>query len=283
MTAKRILTLSCRDTVGIVAAVSTFLAGRGEFITESQQYADLEMGRFFMRVTYDTASGDLASDKVAFDAVAMQFGLDWTMVDPAIPMRVVIAASRFGHCLNDLLHRWRTSTLPVEISAVVSNHEDLRGLVEWHGVDFVHLPVTKETRPAQEQELLDLIDERGSEMLILARYMQVLSPDLCTRLAGRCINIHHSFLPSFRGAKPYHQAHQRGVKLIGATAHFVTADLDEGPIIEQAIERIDHSTSADAMVAVGRDAESIVLARAVTWAAERRILLNGSKTVVFRR
>ena len=283
MTAKRILTLSCRDTVGIVAAVSTFLAGRGEFITESQQYADLEMGRFFMRVTYDTASGDLASDKVAFDAVAMQFGLDWTMVDPAIPMRVVIAASRFGHCLNDLLHRWRTSTLPVEISAVVSNHEDLRGLVEWHGVDFVHLPVTKETRPAQEQELLDLIDERGSEMLILARYMQVLSPYLCTRLAGRCINIHHSFLPSFRGAKPYHQAHQRGVKLIGATAHFVTADLDEGPIIEQAIERIDHSTSADAMVAVGRDAESIVLARAVTWAAERRILLNGSKTVVFRR
>ena len=283
MTAKRILTLSCRDTVGIVAAISTFLAGRGEFITESQQYADLEMGRFFMRVAYDTASGDLASDKAAFDAVAMQFDLDWTMVDPAIPMRVVIAASRFGHCLNDLLHRWRTSTLPVEISAVVSNHEDLRGLVEWHGVNFVHLPVTADTRPVQEQELLDLIDQRGSEMLILARYMQVLSADLCTRLAGRCINIHHSFLPSFRGAKPYHQAHQRGVKLIGATAHFVTADLDEGPIIEQAIERIDHSTSADAMVAVGRDAESIVLARAVTWAAERRILLNGSKTVVFRR
>jgi formyltetrahydrofolate deformylase len=283
MTAKRILTLSCRDTVGIVAAIASFLAGRGEFITESQQYADLEMGRFFMRVAYDTASGDLASDKAAFDAVATQFGLDWTMVDPAIPMRVVIAASRFGHCLNDLLHRWRTSTLPVEISAVVSNHEDLRGLVEWHGVDFVHLPVTADTRPVQEQELLDLIDQRGSEMLILARYMQVLSADLCTRLAGRCINIHHSFLPSFRGAKPYHQAHQRGVKLIGATAHFVTADLDEGPIIEQAIERIDHSTSADAMVAVGRDAESIVLARAVTWAAERRILLNGSKTVVFRR
>lgn len=283
MTAKRILTLSCRDTVGIVAAIASFLAGRGEFITESQQYADLEMGRFFMRVAYDTASGDLASDKAAFDAVATQFGLDWTMVDPAIPMRVVIAASRFGHCLNDLLHRWRTSTLPVEISAVVSNHEDLRGLVEWHGVDFVHLPVTADTRPVQEQELLDLIDQRGSEMLILARYMQVLSADLCTRLAGRCINIHHSFLPSFRGAKPYHQAHQRGVKLIGATAHFVTADLDEGPIIEQAIERIDHSTSADAKVAVGRDAESIVLARAVTWAAERRILLNGSKTVVFRR
>jgi formyltetrahydrofolate deformylase len=283
MTAKRILTLSCRDTVGIVAAIASFLAGRGEFITESQQYADLEMGRFFMRVAYDTASGDLASDKAAFDAVATQFGLDWTMVDPAIPMRVVIAASRFGHCLNDLLHRWRTSTLPVEISAVVSNHEDLRGLVEWHGVDFVHLPVTADTRPVQEQELLDLIDQRGSEMLILARYMQVLSADLCTRLAGRCINIHHSFLPSFRGAKPYHQAHQRGVKLIGATAHFVTADLDEGPIIEQAIERIDHSTSADAMVAVGRDAESIVLARAVTWAAERRILLTGSKTVVFRR
>ena len=236
-----------------------------------------------MRVAYDTASGDLASDKAAFDAVAMQFDLDWTMVDPAIPMRVVIAASRFGHCLNDLLHRWRTSTLPVQISAVVSNHEDLRGLVEWHGVDFVHLPVTADTRPVQEQDLLDLIDQRRSEMLILARYMQVLSADLCTRLEGRCINIHHSFLPSFRGAKPYHQAHQRGVKLIGATAHFVTADLDEGPIIEQAIERIDHSTSADAMVAVGRDAESIVLARAVTWAAERRILLNGSKTVVFRR
>jgi len=236
-----------------------------------------------MRIAYSTSSLDLVSDKVAFEVVASQFGFDWSMVDPAIPMRIVIAASRFGHCLNDLLHRWRTSTLPVEIAAVVSNHDDLRDLVEWHGVEFLHLPVTAGTRPAQEQQLLNLIQQRGSEMLVLARYMQVLSADLCTQLAGRCINIHHSFLPSFRGAKPYHQAHERGVKLIGATAHFVTADLDEGPIIEQAIERIDHSTSADAMIAVGRDAESIVLARAVTWAAERRILLNGSKTVVFRR
>ena len=278
-----VLTLSCTDKVGIVAAVSHALAARGDFIIESQQFADLETGRFFMRVAFRPAVCDLAAARAAFAGIADAFGMQWQMVDSGQPMRVLIAVSRFGHCLNDLLHRWRTGTLPVDIAGVISNHEDFRRLSEWHGLTFHHLPVGSGDRAAQEAEILRLIEENGVELLVLARYMQVLSPKLCAALAGRCINIHHSFLPSFRGAKPYHQAHARGVKLIGATAHYVTADLDEGPIIEQAVERVDHATGADAMVTVGRDIESIVLARAVTWAAEQRILLNDHKTVVFRR
>lgn len=279
--ALHILTLSCTDAVGIVAAVSGFLAGRGDFIVESQQFADLDSGRFFMRVAYVPAAADI--DRAAFAPIAARFAMDWALHDTKQPLRIVIAVSRFGHCLNDLLHRWRTGTLPVEIAAVVSNHTDFRSLAEWHGLPFLHLPVTPATRAAQEAQLLAIIAEHRADMLVLARYMQILSPELCAALAGRCINIHHSFLPSFRGAKPYHQAHARGVKLIGATAHFVTPDLDEGPIIEQGIERVDHACDAAAMAGAGQDVESIVLARAVTWAAERRILLNGTKTVVFRR
>lgn len=278
-----ILTLTCADRTGIVAAVASALAERSGFIVESQQYADLEAERFFMRVSFTAPNDDLAALRQSLAPVALTFAMDWTLVDSAVPLRIVIAVSRFGHCLNDLLYRWRTATLPVEIVAVVSNHEDMRELTQWHGLPFHHLPVSAGNRAMQEGALLDLIAGSGAELLVLARYMQVLSPELCNALAGRCVNIHHSFLPSFRGAKPYHQAHARGVKLIGATAHYVTSDLDEGPIIEQAIERVDHAASAVAMVTAGRDVESLVLARAVTWAAERRILLNGSKTVVFRR
>ncbi|WP_445193958.1 formyltetrahydrofolate deformylase [Sphingomonas sp. Tas61C01] len=277
------LTLSCEDGIGIVAAVSGFLASRGGFILESQQFADLATGRFFMRVAFRQGDTGLDALRLDFAAVADRFAMEWALTDAAAPMRVVIAVSKFGHCLNDLLHRWRTGTLPVEIAAVVSNHEDFRSLCEWHGLPFHHVPVNNGSREAQEQRILDLISEERAELLVLARYMQVLSPELCQALAGRCINIHHSFLPSFRGAKPYHQAHARGVKLIGATAHFVTPDLDEGPIIEQAIERVDHATTVETMVNTGRDVESIVLARAVTWAAERRIFMNGGKTVTFRR
>lgn len=278
-----ILTLTCADRTGIVAAVASALAERGGFIVESQQYADLEADRFFMRVSFTAPNDDLAALRKSLAPVTLTFAMDWTLVDSAVPLRIVIAVSRFGHCLNDLLYRWRTATLPVEIVAVVSNHEDMRELTQWHGLPFHHLPVSAGNRAVQEGALVDLIAGTGAELLVLARYMQVLSPELCNALAGRCVNIHHSFLPSFRGAKPYHQAHARGVKLIGATAHYVTSDLDEGPIIEQAIERVDHAASASAMVTAGRDVESLVLARAVTWAAERRILLNGSKTVVFRR
>ena len=281
--APHVLTIACEDRVGIVAAVSGFLAARGDFIVESQQFADLDTGRFFMRVAYRPADVAVGHGRIAFAPVAERFGMRWSLHDAGAPMRIVVAVSRFGHCLNDLLHRWRTGTLPVDIAAVVSNHEDFRSLCDWHGIPFHHLPVNVATRADQEASILKLLDEVDAELLVLARYMQVLSPAMCESLTGRCINIHHSFLPSFRGAKPYHQAHARGVKLIGATAHYVTPDLDEGPIIEQAIERVDHTISPDGMVTVGRDVESIVLARAVTWAAERRILPNGTRTVVFRR
>lgn len=287
MTEKRfILTVACVDAIGIVAETSGFLAANDGFIVESQQYADLDSGRFFMRVEFKAAGERFPSlDRLrtGFALVAAKFGMDWAIVDTDRKLRVMIAVSKGGHCLNDLLHRWRTGTLPIDIPLVVSNHEDLRSLSEWHRIPFVHLPMRAETRVTQEARLLDMIAEHDVDLLVLARYMQVLSAETCAALAWRCINIHHSFLPSFKGARPYHQAHARGVKLIGATAHFVTPDLDEGPIIEQASERVDHGFSAEDMVTAGRDVETIVLARAVAWAAERRILPNGSRTVVFRR
>ena len=277
-----VLTLTCRDQVGIVAAVSSFLAERDGFIVDSQQYADLDSGRFFMRVAF-VGAGErfppVQPLRADFAAIGARFAMDWTLVDGA-PPRVVIAVSRMGHCLNDLLHRWSIGALPVEIAAVVSNHEDMRGLSEWHGVPFHHLPVTPETRAGQEAKLAELAD--AADFLVLARYMQVLSPELSAALAGRCINIHHSFLPSFKGAKPYQRAHALGVKLIGATAHYVTSDLDEGPIIEQDVARVDHRATVEDLVATGRDVESQVLARAVRWQAEWRILRNQGKTVVFR-
>ncbi|KQT32634.1 formyltetrahydrofolate deformylase [Sphingomonas sp. Leaf412] len=273
-----ILTFTCDDRVGIVAGVTGELAAAGGFILDSQQYADLESGRFFMRVLF-AADGD-PSARLA--AVAARFALDLSLVPAATRPRVLIACSTTSHCLNDLLHRWSTGALAIDPVAVVSNHDVLRGLAEWHGVPFHHLPVAADTRAGQEAALLRLVEETRADLIVLARYMQVLSPTLVEALAGRCVNIHHSFLPSFKGARPYHQAHARGVKLIGATAHFVTTDLDEGPIIEQAAERVDHRATVGDLIAIGRDIEAQVLARAVGWIAERRVLLNGARTVVFR-
>ena len=278
----QILTFTCADRVGIVAAVTGELAAAGGFILDSQQYADLETGRFFMRVVFSAVDDGEADLRARLGKVGKTFALDWTLVRADARPRVLIAVSTTSHCLNDLLHRWSTGALPIEPVGVVSNHETLRGLTEWHGLPFHHLPVDPDNGSAQEAALLDLFETSGADLLVLARYMQVLSADLVERLAGRCINIHHSFLPSFKGARPYHQAHARGVKLIGATAHFVTSDLDEGPIIEQAAERVDHRATVSDLIAIGRDSEAQVLARAVGWIAERRVLLNGKRTVVFR-
>lgn len=272
-----LLTFSCHDRGGIVAAVTGSVADAGGFILDSQQYADLDTGRFFMRLVF---RGPDPREGLA--AVAERFGFDWTLVPADHRPRVVIACSTTSHCLNDLLHRWSIGALPIDPVAVVSNHETLRGLAEWHRLPFHHLPVSSANRAEQEAQLVALFEASGAELLVLARYMQVLSPALVAAVEGRCVNIHHSFLPSFKGAKPYHQAHARGVKLIGATAHFVTTDLDEGPIIEQAAVRVDHRATVDELIALGRDSEAQVLARAVRWIAERRVLRNGARTVVFR-
>ncbi|MGI9376835.1 formyltetrahydrofolate deformylase [Altererythrobacter sp. FM1] len=281
-----ILALSCKDQVGIVAAVSAHLAAHDGFILDSQQYADLALGSFFMRVEF-AGAGPAFPDRIeqlrdGFAPVAAQYGMRWELVAAAERPRVLVAVSKGSHCLNDLLHRWRTGNLPVDIVGVVSNHPDLRDLTEWHGIAFHHLPIGPDGKDAQEQKILALHEELRADYLVLARYMQVLSSTTVDRLAGKCINIHHSFLPSFKGARPYHQAHSQGVKLIGATAHFVTSDLDEGPIIEQDVERVDHRATQDDLVRIGRDIEARVLARAVRWVAERRVFLNGVRTVVFR-
>lgn len=278
-----ILTIACPDTTGIVAAVAGFLASREIFITESAHFGDPDTGRFFMRTVFDgTGSTDLPRLRAEFAAVAAPFAMEWHVDDTAVKPRLLILVSKFDHCLNDLLYRFRTGALGVEIPAIVSNHPDLAPLAEWHGIPFHHLPVTAATRETQEAALLALIAAERIDLVVLARYMQILSPTLARALAGRAINIHHSFLPSFKGAKPYHQAHARGVKLIGATAHYITDQLDEGPIIEQAVERVDHTMTAEALVALGQDTEKLVLARAVRWHIERRVLPNGRKTVVFR-
>ena len=281
-----ILTLSCEDQVGIVAAVSGHLAQAGGFILDSQQYADLETRRFFMRVefagTHDRFVGRFGEFRAGLAAIAERFAMDWDLLPAAHRPRLLIAASKGSHCLNDLLHRWQTGNLPVEVVGVVSNHPDLRALTEWHGVPYHHLPVSPETKADQEAKLLAIFQNTGADYLALARYMQVLSPELTGQLSGRCINIHHSFLPSFKGARPYRRAHERGVKLIGATAHFVTSDLDEGPIIEQDVERVDHRATEEDLVRIGRDIEARVLARAVRWTAERRVFLNGVRAIVFR-
>jgi formyltetrahydrofolate deformylase len=281
-----ILTLACQDRVGIVAAVSGALAGIDGFILDSQQYADLETGRFFLRIVF-TGHGvrfpaSVEGIRAALAEPAARFGFDWHVAPAAERPRMLIAVSKGSHCLNDLLHRWRTSALPVEIVGVVSNHDNLRPLVEWHGLPWHHLPVDDANRAEQEAAMLRLMEESRAGYLVLARYMQVLGARLVAALPGRCINIHHSFLPGFKGAQPYHRAHARGVKLIGATAHFVTADLDEGPIIEQAVERVDHRASVDDLIRIGRDIEAQVLARAVAWVGERRVFLNDNRTVVFR-
>jgi formyltetrahydrofolate deformylase len=282
-TARFVLTLSCGDRKGIVAAVASSIAAQDCNIVESAQYGDPETSRFFMRVAF-SAPETVTLDRFrqGFEPVAAAFGFDWQMHDLSIKPRVTILASKLGHCLNDLLYRNSIGHLPMELVSVVSNHDTLRKRVEAEGLPFVYLPVNDETRPRQEAKLLDHLAERRIDLVVLARYMQILSDDLSTRLAGKAINIHHSFLPSFKGARPYHRAHAQGVKLIGATAHYVTPNLDEGPIIEQGVERVDHTMSVDEFIAIGRDIEATVLARAVKFHLEHRVLINGVRTVVFR-
>lgn len=280
-----ILTITCPDTFGIVASVTSFLADEGAFVNKLEQFGDPTSKRFFMRVKFDSGRALRTEAEFAekFTPIADRFSMQWNLHDFHSKPKVLLMVSKFGHCLNDLLHRVASNNIRIEIPAIVSNHEDMRGIVEWYGIPYFHLPVTKDTKAAQEQKLLDIIDEHDVDLVGLARYMQVLSTDLCKELEGRCINIHHSFLPSFKGAKPYHQAHARGVKLIGATAHYVTADLDEGPIIHQAIERVDHTMTAEDMVEIGRDIESVVFSRAIQMHCEHRVFRNDHKTVVFRR
>ncbi|ROO89796.1 formyltetrahydrofolate deformylase [Actinocorallia herbida] len=275
-----ILALSCPDRPGIVAAVSGLLAEKGCNILESQQYGDQSTGRFFLRVQFD-AQLPLGELQTLLAPIATEFAFDWHLGDAASRMKVLIMVSREGHCLNDLLFRVRSGLLDIDVVAVVSNHPDMRPLTQSYGIDYHHLPMSM-GKAAQEAEILTLVQHYRADLVVLARYMQILTDDLCAKLQGRVINIHHSFLPSFKGAKPYHQAHARGVKLIGATAHYVTPDLDEGPIIEQEVGRVDHTQTPEDLRRVGRDMECLALARAVRWHAEHRVVLNGDKTVVFR-
>lgn len=278
-----ILTVSCPDRIGIVAEVSAFLVASDCNTIESGQFNDQENGRFFLRTAFQPRSGiGLHALRKGFAAVAERFEMDARFFDTSTKVKTLILASKLGHCLNDLMFRHRIGSLPIEIVGVVSNHKDFEGLVGSAGLPFDYLPVTAETKPQQEAQLQMIADARGAELIVLARYMQVLSADFCARWPGGVINIHHSFLPSFKGALPYHRAHARGVKLIGATSHYVTDDLDEGPIIEQDVQRVTHSMSAEDFVVAGRDVEAVVLARAVKWHAERRILPNGSRTVIFK-
>ncbi|TEA77490.1 formyltetrahydrofolate deformylase [Allopusillimonas ginsengisoli] len=278
-----ILTLSCPDRIGIVHQVSHWLLGLNGNIIDAQQFGDLGTEQFFLRVHFAlpqaTPVETLEQD---FASIAQAFAMQARFHDANRKARVLILVSRQGHCLNDLLFRTHSGHLPVDIAAVASNHTDYRSMVESYGIPFHYLPVAPDTRPQQEQQILDLVTQQNIDLVVLARYMQILSDKLCKALSGKAINIHHSFLPSFKGARPYHQAHTRGVKIIGATAHYVTADLDEGPIIEQDIERVDHAMSPSALVQTGSDIESLVLSRAVRWHVEHRILLNGQRTVVFR-
>ena len=282
MTASYILTLSCPDRTGIVHAVSGFLLERGGNIEEAAQYNDHGTGLFFMRVRFACERLDHAALKAQLAPFAEPFAMQWQLHDATQPMRTVIMVSKEGHCLNDLLFRWKSGLLNLDIRAIVSNHREFYQLAASYNVPFHHIAVSKDNKPQAEAKQLEVIESEGAELVVLARYMQILSDGLCRKLAGRAINIHHSFLPSFKGAKPYYQAHDRGVKLIGATAHYVTADLDEGPIIEQDVTRVDHSKTVEDLTAMGRDTESQVLARAVKWHSEHRVLLNGHRTVVFR-
>lgn len=281
-----ILMTQCPDTTGIVAAVAGFLASNHGLITEAQHYDDRYTNTSFMRtVFHDNGKGlpPLGELERKFAAeVGEPFRMSWRFFEARRRCRAVVAVSRDGHCLNSMLHRWSTGTLPIEVAAVVSNHQDLRSLAEWHGVPYYYFPVAEGRKPEQEARIIELFEKVEAELLVLARYMQILTPETCRRFDGRAINIHHSFLPGFKGAKAYHQAHTRGVKLIGATAHYVTTDLDEGPIIEQEVARVDHTQSPEDLADIGSDLESVVLNRAVKWHAERRIFRNENRTVVLR-
>jgi len=277
-----ILTLSCPDRLGLVHAVSGFLLERGGNIEEAAQYNDPDTGLFFMRVQFKCVQLTHADLQTQLRMFATPYQMQWSLHATAQPMRTVLLVSKEGHCLNDLLFRWKSGLLPIDIRAIISNHRDFYQLAASYNVPFHHIAVTAANKAQIEAKQLEIIDAEGAELVVLARYMQILSDDMCRKLAGRAINIHHSFLPSFKGAKPYYQAHDRGVKLIGATAHYVTADLDEGPIIEQDVARVDHSKTVDDLTTQGRDTESQVLARAVKWHSEHRVLLNGHKTVIFK-
>jgi formyltetrahydrofolate deformylase len=279
-----VLLLQCPDRAGIVAAIMGYIANAGGSITESSQFNDAMTDRFYMRAAFRinlSGSTGLAALEAGFAKIAKQFDMSWALHDVHAKPRTVIAVSRFGHCLYDLMHRWLSGVLPMEIVGVISNHEDMRSFVDWAGVPYFHLPVDKTKKEEQQRAFLETVEQLQAEFVVLARYMQILSPEMCERLAGRCINIHHSFLPSFKGAKPYHQAHARGVKIIGATAHYVTTALDEGPIIEQDVVRIRHSHTPEALAEIGKDIERRVLARAVQWHVQHRVILNGNRTIVF--
>lgn len=281
-----ILTTACPDTTGIVAGISGFLASHNALITEAQHYDDPYEKTSFMRtVFHDNGKGmpPMETLNELFSAsVGQKFGMKWQFHEVQRKCRVLLAVSRQGHCLNSILHRWSTGTLPIEVVAVVSNHQDMRSLAEWHGVPYHYLPIIDGRKAEQERRMIELFERSDSELMVLARYMQILTPEGCRYFEGRAINIHHSFLPGFKGAKAYHQAFMRGVKQIGATAHYVTTDLDEGPIIEQEVERVDHTNSPEDLTVVGSELESVVLNRAIKWHAERRVFRNGNKTVVLR-
>jgi formyltetrahydrofolate deformylase len=279
-----VLTLSCPDRPGIVSAVSTFLANSGQNILDAQQFDDVETNKFFMRVVFTAAdlAVELSALQTGFTAIAERFAMDWQMRDRAARKRVMLLVSKSDHCLVDILYRWRTGELAMDPTAIISNHpRETYSSCDFADIPFYFLPVTKDTKRAQENEIWEMVGQTRTDLVVLARYMQILSDELSAKLSGRCINIHHSFLPGFKGAKPYHQAHQRGVKLIGATAHYVTHDLDEGPIIDQDVERISHRDTPDDLVRKGRDIERRVLARAIRYHLEDRVILNGRKTVVF--
>jgi formyltetrahydrofolate deformylase len=276
-----VLTFICSDQPGIVHAVSGAIVSAGGNITESQQFSSDDTGRFFMRLQVETQSGREELER-SLEPVAKTYSMEFHLDEVGRPLRTLVLASKAAHCVNDLLFRQRSGQLPVEIPVVLSNHDSLKDLAQFYGIDYEYLPVTSpEEKKAFEQRILDLVEEHDIELVVLARYMQVLSPELCKRLEGKIINIHHSFLPGFKGANPYKQAHARGVKLIGATAHFVTTDLDEGPIIEQNVERVDHSRSVEQLIALGQDIESRTLTQAVTWFAEDRVLRDGDRTIIF--
>ncbi len=278
-----ILTLQCPDAIGIVAATTTFLAERGLSIEESEQFHEPESGAFFMRTAFSAGAGMARADELeaGFAPIGQRFGMDWRLYDLSKRPRIVVAVSRHGHCLHDLAFRQEIGTLGAEIAAIVSNHQDMASFAAWRGIPFHYAPVEPNTKAASEARMLAILEETGAELLVLARYMQVLTPEICAALGGRCINIHHSFLPSFKGAKPYAQAHGRGVKIIGATAHYVTPELDEGPIIDQATARVSHRHTIKDLIDIGRDLECQVLARAVRWHLERRVVIAGARTIVF--
>ncbi len=282
--AQYVLTISCPDRPGIVHAITGVLAKRGGNIVESQQFEDPAAGQFFMRMAFTISASETTLEKLRedFDETAQAFGMTWDLWNAKEPYRTLIMVSKFGHCLNDMLFRWSRGALQIDVVGVISNHEDLRALTESYGLPFHYIPVTPENKAEAEAEMLGMIDDLEVDIVVLARYMQIFSDETSRKLSGRAINIHHSFLPSFKGAKPYTQAFERGVKLVGATAHYVTGDLDEGPIIEQDVMRVDHRLDARELAAAGRDVESQVLSRAIRWHSESRVLLSGDRTVVFR-